>query len=63
MAILAWAIKEKMFLKLQIGTGDNLNTQEILEDHKNYIIWNTFQDFLSCGREIIAAVTSEIRRL
>ena len=43
MAILAWAIKEKMFLKLQIGIGDNLNTQEIREGYKNYIIWNTFK--------------------
>ena len=39
---LLWAIKKKMFLKLQIGTGDNLSDEDIKNGYKSYILWNTF---------------------
>ena len=42
-AILAWLKDEKVFLKVQSGTGDNLLEEDIREGFTDYCLWSTFR--------------------
>ena len=42
-ALLAWLKDEKVFLKVQAGTGDNLLEEDIREGFTDYCLWSTFR--------------------
>ena len=42
-ALLAWVKSEKVFLKIQPGTGDNLLREDIRAGYIDYYLWSTFQ--------------------
>ena len=42
-ALLAWVKSEKVFLKIQPGTGDNLLEEDIREGFTDYCLWSTFR--------------------
>lgn len=42
-AILAWLKNEKVFLKVQSGTGDNLQDEDIQKGFVDYCLWSTFK--------------------
>ena len=42
-AILAWVKDEKVFLKVQSGTGDNLQDEDIQNGFVDYCLWSTFK--------------------
>lgn len=42
-AILAWVKAEKLFLKVQSGTGDNLQDEDIQKGFVDYCLWSTFK--------------------
>ena len=42
-ALLAWLKDEKVFLKVQSGTGDNLLEEDIREGFTDYCLWSTFR--------------------
>ena len=42
-AILAWVKDEKVFLKVQSGTGDNLQDEDIQKGFVDYCLWSTFK--------------------
>jgi len=42
-AILAWVKNEKVFLKVQSGTGDNLQDEDIQKGFVDYCLWSTFK--------------------
>ena len=42
-AILAWLKSKKTFLKVQSGTGDNLNEEDFREGFVDYCLWSTFR--------------------
>jgi len=43
MAYLVWAKKEKLLLKVQEGTGDNLLRADIRNGFVDYVLWSTFR--------------------
>lgn len=43
MALLAWVNSEKVFLKIQEGTGDNLSPEDIEDGATDYVLWSTFR--------------------
>jgi len=43
MAYLVWARKEKLLLKVQEGTGDNLSREDIENGFVDYVLWSTFR--------------------
>ena len=43
MAILAFVKSEKVFLKIQEGTGDNLLDEDEEEGYVDYVLWSTFK--------------------
>ena len=42
-AILAWVKNEKVFLKVQSGSGDNLQDEDIQNGFVDYCLWSTFK--------------------
>ena len=42
-ALLAWVKNEKVFLKIQPGTGDNLLRDDIRAGYVDYYLWSTFR--------------------
>lgn len=42
-AILAWIKSKNAFLKVQVGTGDNLLKEDIREGYVDYCLWSTFK--------------------
>ncbi|MBO4830622.1 MAG: hypothetical protein J5534_14575 [Fibrobacter sp.] len=42
-AILAWVKNEKVFLKVQSGTGDNLQDEDVQKGFVDYCLWSTFK--------------------
>lgn len=42
-AILTWVKNEKVFLKVQSGTGDNLQDEDIQKGFVDYCLWSTFK--------------------
>ncbi len=42
-ALLAWLKDEKVFLKVQSGTGDNLQDEDIQKGFVDYCLWSTFR--------------------
>ena len=42
-AILAWVKNEKVFLKVQSGSGDNLQDEDIQKGFVDYCLWSTFK--------------------
>ena len=42
-ALLAWVKSEKVFLKIQPGTGDNLLREDIRAGYVDYYLWSTFR--------------------
>lgn len=42
-ALLAWVKSEKVFLKIQPGTGDNLLREDIRAGCVDYYLWSTFR--------------------
>ncbi len=42
-ARLAWVKSEKVFLKIQPGTGDNLLREDIRAGYVYYYLWSTFR--------------------
>ena len=42
-AILAWLKDEKVFLKVQSGTGDNLQDEDFQKGFVDYCLWSTFK--------------------
>ena len=42
-AILTWVKNEKVFLKVQSGTGDNLQDEEVQKGFVDYCLWSTFK--------------------
>lgn len=42
-ALLAWLKDEKVFLKVQAGTGDNLLEEDIRDGFTDYCLWSTFR--------------------
>lgn len=43
MALLAWATKEKVFLKIQEGTGDALSWEDVQKGYESYVLWEKFR--------------------
>ena len=42
-ALLTWVKSEKVFLKIQPGTGDNLRPDDIRAGYVDYYLWSTFR--------------------
>ena len=42
-AILAWVKDEKVLLKVQSGTGDNLQDEDIQKGFVDYCLWSKFK--------------------
>lgn len=42
-AILAWVKNEKVILKVQSGTGDNLQDEDVQKGFVDYCLWSTFK--------------------
>lgn len=43
MALLAWVKSQKVFLKIQEGTGDNLSAEDIADGMTDYVLWSVFR--------------------
>lgn len=43
MNILVWVKSKKVFLKIQEGTGDNLQREDRAEGYVDYVLWSTFR--------------------
>ncbi len=51
--ILLWIPSKELFVKIQPGTGDALDKEDIKEGYKDYFIWNTFKaDYLGLDGEL-----------
>ena len=42
-ASLSWIKSKQVFLKIQAGTGDNLQQEDIREGFVDYCLWSTFK--------------------
>ena len=42
-ASLSWIKSKQAFLKIQAGTGDNLQQEDIREGFTDYCLWSTFR--------------------
>lgn len=42
-ASLSWIKSKQVFLKIQAGTGDNLQQEDIQKGFVDYCLWSTFQ--------------------
>ena len=43
MALLAWIKSQKVFLKIQEGTGDNLSAEDVADGMTDYVLWSVFR--------------------
>ena len=51
--ILLWIPSKELFFKIQPGTGDALDSDDIKDGYKDYFIWNTFKaDYLGLDCEL-----------
>ena len=51
--ILLWIPSKELFFKIQPGTGDALDEEDIKDGYKDYFIWNTFKaDYLGLDSEL-----------
>jgi hypothetical protein len=42
-ALLAWIKSQKVFLKIQEGTGDNLSAEDVADGMTDYVLWSVFR--------------------
>lgn len=42
-AVLTWIKSRKAFLKIQVGSGDNLSEEDLDEGMVDYVLWSTFR--------------------